>query len=215
MMTEDNIGYMQMPPDFKYRDVFLKGRPVHRRFDSFLIRHPPMPAARWAKIFSPFDALKGFSEAVAAKDVLYAEKEEPGDDAKRELDRKLNILRGLTRNGRMSESRRVTVRVRYFVPRTDADEEPPVFDGPGRRGRCRTVCRETVPRKPHSEEYHEAGTQGRYRTVTGTVLSVDPEAEKTVTLLCEGTRLAVSIDDIIGIENDTGIFDAAWETEAP
>ena len=56
----------QIPPDFKYREVFLKGRPVHDRYSSFYAKHPPMPPSRWAKIFSPFDALKGFREAIAS-----------------------------------------------------------------------------------------------------------------------------------------------------
>ena len=63
MMTAGMVGYMQMPLNFKYKDVFLKGRPEHERWDSFLIKHPPMPAAKWAKIFSPFDALKEIGRA--------------------------------------------------------------------------------------------------------------------------------------------------------
>ena len=77
---------MQMPLNFKYKDVFLKGRPEHERWDSFLIKHPPMPAAKWAKIFSPFDALKGFSEAVASKEIQYVQKIELDDDEKRDLE---------------------------------------------------------------------------------------------------------------------------------
>lgn len=59
---------MAMPADFRYRDVFLKGKPQHDRFDLFRIRHPSMDVGRRAKIFSPFDALKGFNEAIASKD---------------------------------------------------------------------------------------------------------------------------------------------------
>ena len=58
------IGVMAMPADFRYRDVFLKGKPQHDRYDLFRIKHPRMATGRRAKIFSPFDALKGFSEAV-------------------------------------------------------------------------------------------------------------------------------------------------------
>lgn len=64
------IGVMQVPADFRYMDVFLKGRPQHGRDDPFRIRHPKMPCERRAKIFSPFDALKGFGEALAAQEVL-------------------------------------------------------------------------------------------------------------------------------------------------
>ncbi len=62
------IGVIAMPANFRYREVFLKGRPRHDRYDPFRIRHPSMDRGHRAKIFSPFDALKGFNEAVAAKD---------------------------------------------------------------------------------------------------------------------------------------------------
>ena len=71
---------MAMPADFRYRDVFLKGKPQHDRFDLFRIRHPSMDVGRRAKIFSPFDALKGFNEAIASKDVLYRERVELSDE---------------------------------------------------------------------------------------------------------------------------------------
>ena len=52
-----SIGVMSMPVDFRYREVFLKGRPRHDRYDPFRIRHPSMDRGHRAKIFSPFDAL--------------------------------------------------------------------------------------------------------------------------------------------------------------
>ena len=116
MMTAGMVGYMQMPLNFKYKDVFLKGRPEHERWDSFLIKHPPMPAAKWAKIFSPFDALKEFSEAVASKEIQYVQKIELDDDEKRDLGRKLDVLHNLTWNGRMARANRVMVTVKYFIP---------------------------------------------------------------------------------------------------
>ena len=64
------IGVMQVPADFRYLDVFLKGKPQHDRDDPFRIRHPKMSCDKRAKIFSPFDALKGFSEALAAQEAL-------------------------------------------------------------------------------------------------------------------------------------------------
>ncbi len=60
------LGGMNMPPAFRYRDVYLKGRPRHDRLDVFRIRHPQMDTGRRAKIFAPFDALSGFSEEIAA-----------------------------------------------------------------------------------------------------------------------------------------------------
>lgn len=71
-MTE--IGVMAMPVNFRYRDVFLKGKPRHERYDAFCSRHPRMDVGRRAKIFAPYDALKGFHEAVDAKNVLYRDK---------------------------------------------------------------------------------------------------------------------------------------------
>ena len=53
---------------FRYRTVFEKGRPMHGEFDSFYIKHPPMELSKRAKIFNPFDALKGFSEAISSKE---------------------------------------------------------------------------------------------------------------------------------------------------
>ena len=47
------------PPHFCYKDVLEKGRPSHEKNDPFLIRHPSMSLEKRAKIFSPFDALKG------------------------------------------------------------------------------------------------------------------------------------------------------------
>ncbi len=56
------VGSVSMPPHFAYREVFLRGRPRHPEEDGFSLRHPPMEPGRRAKIFSPFDALRGFSD---------------------------------------------------------------------------------------------------------------------------------------------------------
>ena len=115
------LGYMPMPADFRYREVALQGRPEHKGWDAFSIKHPPMPASRWAKIFSPFDALKGFSEAVSSKEVQYVSRIELDDDAEAELSRKLEILHNLTWNGRMARVNHVIVSVKYFVPWQDVN----------------------------------------------------------------------------------------------
>ena len=52
----------------RYRAVCEKGRPVHKMPDEFAVKHPPMPLEKRAKIFSPFDALKGFNEAISSKE---------------------------------------------------------------------------------------------------------------------------------------------------
>ena len=115
------IGSMAMPADFQYRDVFLKGYPEHGRLDSFRLKHPSMDCGRRARIFSPFDALRGFRDAVAAKEVLYGFKHELDDGEKEELNRRLNILHELTCNGRISRRNRVIASVSFYVPCTDRD----------------------------------------------------------------------------------------------
>lgn len=84
------IGVMAMPVNFPYRDVFLKGKPQHGRYDPFRIRHPSMERGKRAKIFAPFDALRGFGEAVASKDVIYEDKITLGPQEQEALNRKFH-----------------------------------------------------------------------------------------------------------------------------
>ncbi len=128
------IGLMPMPEDFKYASVFRKGKPQHDFYDAFRIRHPKMSAGKRAKIFSAFDALKGFSEAICAKEITYMDRIEPDQADLEELNRRLAILHGLTANGRMARQNRVRVDVTYYEPCEDKDSEAWGF-----RGRYRTV----------------------------------------------------------------------------
>ena len=50
----------------RYRKVYERGKPKHSPFDDFSIKHPAMDLSKRAKIFSPFDALKGFNEEIAS-----------------------------------------------------------------------------------------------------------------------------------------------------
>ena len=124
------LGYMSVPDDFKYDDVLRHGRPVHAVNDSFAVKHPAMAAGKRAKIFSPFDALKGFSDAVEAKDELYCERAELSEDECAELDGKIADLLELVHNGSSARENNVTVTVTHFVPCTDMDN-----DAYGYRGR--------------------------------------------------------------------------------
>ena len=171
------LGYMPMPANFRYVDVALKGRPQHKGWDSFTIKPPPMPPSRWAKIFSPFDALKGFSEAVASKEVQYEYKRELMEDDAAELDRKLEHLHNLTWNGRMARANRVMARVKYFVPCPDKNN-------------------------------FAYGNAGSYETISGMVLRVDVDVEKTVTLLTDSGKKVISFDDITEIESP--MFAPEW-----
>ena len=68
MNTGDN---MDIPKDFRYEHVLRMGKPVHEKYDRFSLRHPAMPLDKRAKIFSPFDALKGFSDAISSTEAEF------------------------------------------------------------------------------------------------------------------------------------------------
>lgn len=137
------IGVMPMPADFKYRDVFLKGRPQHERFDDFAIRHPKMDCGKRAKIFSPFDALRGFNFAISRKEVLYVEKPELSREDEQELNRRLRILHDLTFNSRMARSNSVVITATYYVPCQDRLHE--AFGMLGQFRSITGVCKNVDP----------------------------------------------------------------------
>ncbi len=137
------IGYMPMPADFAHQDLLKTGRPKHRDFDAFNLRHPFMDHGKRAKIFSPFDALKGFDKALASKDVLYVDRRELGEADMDELNEKLLFLRAKTFNSFVARQNQVPVAVTWFVPCTDRSN--PAF---GIRGQYRTetgICRNVDP----------------------------------------------------------------------
>ncbi len=129
-----SIGSMPMPAGFRYREIFRRGRPRHTKTDPFRIRHPAMDIGKRAKIFAPFDALRGFGDAVAAKNELYESRRELNDEDRAKLDRRMNILCRLTRTGRLVREHPVRISVTYYVP--CADEHSEAF---GVRGRYQTV----------------------------------------------------------------------------
>lgn len=117
------IGAMPMPAGFRYREVFLKGKPQHDRYDPFRLRHPRMDVGKRAKFFAPFDALRGFNFAIMCKNELYVDRLVLSPEDREELDRRLRILRGLTYSGRMARANRVQVTVTYYEPCSDVDSE--------------------------------------------------------------------------------------------
>ena len=135
-MTAALVGYMPMPAGFPYAEIFRRGKPKHgtpgefSTYDAFYIRHPPMKTSRRAKIFAPFDALKGFSAAIAAKEVLYVEKAELTESEKDTLDMKIRFLEAAgTSNGA-----KISVNVTFFQECEDQENE-----GYGHKGTYRTV----------------------------------------------------------------------------
>ena len=113
------IGYVPMPADFPYKEILEKGRPRHDPMSRFRLKHPEMPCSRRAKIFAPFDALRGFNEAVASKEILYAGKPELGEDEKEDLDRKLAVLSRLTFSRRAAKANTPVITVTYYLPCPD------------------------------------------------------------------------------------------------
>ena len=128
------IGEMTMPADFAYKNVYLRGRPQHKKFDSFWRKHPPMDPGHWAKIFAPFDALEGFDEGIRNKELQYCERKELSEDELEDLNRKLRVLHELTGNSRLARENNPHVTITYFSPCTD-----PHSDWYGRGGQYRTI----------------------------------------------------------------------------
>lgn len=119
----NTVGYMSMPDGFRYREVFMKGKLQHEMFDKFSVRHPKMDVGKRAKIFAPFDALKGFNEAIADKEIPYVRQKELSDEDKAKLGHQLNVLHSLTYNSHLERQNFVTVTVTYFEPCSDPNSE--------------------------------------------------------------------------------------------
>lgn len=112
---------LNLPAGFKYTAAFLAGRPQHKKWDAFSLKHPSMERLHRAKLFSPFDALDGYGDSISSKNVEYVEKICLSDRDRGELDRKLRILARYTSNSRMARKYMIEVRVRYFVPCRDKE----------------------------------------------------------------------------------------------
>lgn len=143
------VGKLSMPANFRHAEIFRRGRPRHGKpgllstYDSFYIKHPPMSTLRRAKLFAPFDALSGFDDRIAAKEVLYKERQVLTEEENEELDRRLSVIRRLAPDTRTARENQLCIEVTCFSPCED----------------------------PESEIY-ESGL-GRYRTISGIVRKVD------------------------------------------
>ena len=180
------LGAASMPADFRYMDVFTQKRPRHEPFDPFMLKHPQMDPGHRAKIFSPFAALKGFSEIIASKEILYEPKKELDKEQMDELNRRLVILHNLTWNSRMARKNRPMVRVRYFCPCTD---ENSFF-------------------LYNSDNPLAAG---RYEEIAGMCRKVDAEVRRIIQI--EDQEIA--LEEIIAIEDagDRRLFETDWDPE--
>ena len=97
--------------------VYDRGKP------SLPKKHPMMDTGHRAKIFAPFDALRGFNLAIMSKEVLYVPKRILEEEEQEELNRRLTILHNLTFNGRMARANKPVAEVTYFVPCADRNHE--------------------------------------------------------------------------------------------
>ena len=82
-----------------------------------------MDVGKRAKLFAPFDALRGFNFAILMKNELYTDRLSLSAEDREELDRRLRILHDLTWNSRMARANRVQVTVTYYEPCSDVNNE--------------------------------------------------------------------------------------------
>ena len=118
----------------KYRNAFLGERPRHDSSDLFSIRHPKMELSQRAKIFSPFDALKGFGEAIAGKRETYVEKRNLSEDEQAGINQALTVIVSKYGYHGTAHENPVTATALYFVPCADENHE-----AYGVRGRYKVV----------------------------------------------------------------------------
>ena len=202
MNTKDN---RKIPVDFRYRDVYIKGKPRHDTYDPFRLRHPVMDRGRRAKIFAPFDALRGFGDAVAAKDILYEERRILSQEDAQELGRRLAVLHRLTASSRLAKANRVEVTITYYDPCKDENHEYY-----GLRGRYQTVtgiCRRVDAWENGEEDGRLTGTiqitSPRMQEQPGPSQTGYGRAGNQAEAIAQRQHFAMKIplEDIVGIES--------------
>ena len=130
-----------------YEKILLAERPVHFQ-DAFSAKHPPMPRKKRAKLFAPFDALAGYGEALGEQEIIYREREVLSEEARQELDKKLDFLWNVYRERRQgTKYAGGSLAVKTFVPP------------------CVTIR--------YFEEVPGQGGRGLYRTTSGAVVKMD------------------------------------------
>ena len=193
----EEFGMMPMPADFRYRDVYEKGKPRHDRDDPFLFRHPPMPAGKRAKIFAPFDALRGFDFAIMCKNELYTDKVLLSLEEQEELDRRFSILRSLTFNSRMARANQVQISVTYYEACKDVNHEAYGSQGQYKTvtGICWNVDAEMT------------------KTILLGVARV-PQTQASRVQCTEMDGMRIPMGDILKIEAPGKIFKTRWEDQS-
>ena len=119
----ENLGVVTVPLDFEYSDTIIQGKIKHEKFDGFYKKHPFMPIAKRAKIFSPFSALKGFDTAISEQEIQYQPKIILDENQMNIIAEKLSNLQILTQNSRAARKNSVKITVTYFVACNDKNHE--------------------------------------------------------------------------------------------
>ena len=105
-----------------YASIAQQQRPQHQ-WDDFSIKHPKMSRAGRAKIFMPYDALKGYKEAVREKERLFENKRQLSGEETEKINTRLACLVNVCASRRATGQPPPSVSVRYFteVPLSDED----------------------------------------------------------------------------------------------
>ena len=191
-MTDKNLS---TKPDDNYKNT-LMGKAVQKKYADILhgsrpepsYRHPRMTLSNRAKIFSPFSALRGYEEEIAAEgeEHLKIAKMELSEEDKGKLsDKLLQVKKGME------------VTVCFF----EADDvEPAIFDTPSKPatplGRYRTIAG-TVERI--DPIYRELQFSTGDKNALGKELPVIIRFDDILDLSGDGI---VDIDEYLGIEKD-------------
>ena len=176
--------YSSMPVGFRYTKVYGRGKPEHTGSDPFRLKHPPMDLGRRAKIFAPFDALKGFREAVAAEEIGYSARPVLSEEALEALNYRLSALFELL-SVNEPHSGPVPVTVSYFAP---CGEE-----GTGGAGK---IAGDSAGNTGNGE-LSESGAAGLCRTETGLLFRVDPEEKMLYTDFA-----VIPFTDLLSVESE-------------
>lgn len=104
-----------------YAKIMAKHRPEHNG-DEFSFRHPKMDIAKRAKLFAPFDALRGFDAAIdiANNNASYVEKRDLDEGEIEYINHKLNRLYEIFKYNK-THHRTTTATVSAFVPACDGE----------------------------------------------------------------------------------------------
>ena len=105
-----------------YADLADACRPVHLH-DAFSLRHPAMPSEKRAKLFQPYDALDGYSDAIRRKRRQYEPRRVHTPESEEKLGKQLAKLARLCPDSRTAFRVQAVLTVCYFVPNDLPDSD--------------------------------------------------------------------------------------------